>query len=141
MSYFHASSRLSRTSSQKDSRSSERRRDSGDDIQQDSKRGTKGAPLGTPITTQKLEELITTMRLPQMSVPTFSGRSRDEYWEFKLTLQRHIREALISDAVKLEMFISAYNGHVKESPPRLPTCRKPRCRVETTPYLTRKAVW
>lgn len=60
-----------------------------------------------------------------MPMPMFSDESCDEYWEFKRTFQRHIREAPIPDAVKLERLISAYYGHAKKAPPRLPACRRP----------------
>ncbi|XP_042221708.1 uncharacterized protein LOC121866173 [Homarus americanus] len=65
--------------------------------------------------TQRLEELMATMRLPQRPMPRFSGGTCDEYWEFKHAFQRHTGKVPIPYALKLEILLSAYTGRAKKS--------------------------
>ncbi|XP_042221362.1 uncharacterized protein LOC121865883 [Homarus americanus] len=64
---------------------------------------------------QRLEELMAIMKLPQRPMPKFSGGTCIEYWEFKHAFQRHIGEAPIPYALKLETLLSAYTGRAKKS--------------------------
>ena len=60
------------------------------------------------------KEILTTLKLAQMPLPTFSDGTCAEYWSFKRAFLNHVKGDEVKDSQKLNYLVAAYSGPAKE---------------------------
>ena len=73
------------------------------------------ATAGVEILATNLNKLITTMALPQTTLPTFKGNSRKEYWEFIREFSQHVDRKAVPEEYKLQMLMKACSEGVRNT--------------------------
>lgn len=78
------------------------------------KDGTEGTVrIGEKKWTEGMKEILTTIKLPQIPLPSFSGTNREEYSAFIEAFHRYIGDHDIPEPSRLQFLIRACNGRLR----------------------------